>query len=168
MDILQMPLTPVSDPGNPGFVPYCYTFGARYTDVFGKASDVLVRGHIPLWAQTLFLLECVKQMPIRPNETRTGLFPFAPDVPVTFRSMAECFTTDGEPTPEMTLYYERFAMEFSEPEMVHHEADTLGRTWESRKQLVLQRMLYCDIPNNVAQMLTALAIPWAASQGFML
>lgn len=168
MDVLQMPLTPVSDPGNSSFVPYCYTFGARYTDVFGRASDVLVRGHIPLWAQTLFLLECVKQMPIRPNETRTGLFPFAPHVPVTFRSMAECLTMDGEPTPEMTLYYERFAMEFSEPDMVHQEADILGRTWESRKQLVLQSMLFCDIPNDVAQMLTSLAVPWAASQGFML
>ncbi|KAI8148264.1 hypothetical protein BJV82DRAFT_591439 [Fennellomyces sp. T-0311] len=150
------------------FVPHSYTFGVRYTDAYGYASDVLIRGRLPLWCQTLFLSECVKQMPIRANETRTGLFVFAPEVAVTFQSLANSPLTE-ELNPEATLDYERLAMELSEPELLFVEGSPdLETKWEERKQKVIQRMVYCDIPDDMAQVLTDIATAWACGQGFML
>ncbi|KAF7721699.1 hypothetical protein EC973_004288 [Apophysomyces ossiformis] len=150
------------------FVPYCYTFGIRYTNPYGNANDVLVRGNVPLWIQTLFLSNCANNMPIRPNETRTGLIPFAPEVAVTFRTLADCY--GEEPYPELTVTYERFAMELSEPEMYlsEYDADNSGRTWAERKRQVLEQMLYWEIPDGLADMLTNLGSMWAANQGFLM
>ncbi|KAG0174222.1 hypothetical protein DFQ28_000010 [Apophysomyces sp. BC1034] len=161
-----------ADPWSPcimnTFVPYSYTFGIRYTNPYGNASDVLVRGNVPLWIQSLFLSTCANNMPIRPNETRTGLLPFAPEVPVTFRAMADCY--GEEPYPELTIMYERFAMELSEPEMYlsEHDPDNSGRTWAERKRQVLEQMLYWEIPDGLAEALTNLGTIWAANQGFLM
>ncbi|KAI9490795.1 hypothetical protein BDB00DRAFT_836177 [Zychaea mexicana] len=150
------------------FVPYCYTFGVRFADALGYASDVLIRGRLPLWCQTLFLSECAKQMPIRPNETRTGLFVFAPEVAVTFQSLANAPLTE-ELSPELTLCYERLAMELSDPELLFADGSPdLETEWEDRKQRVIQRMVYCDIPDDMAQVLTDMATAWACAQGIML
>ncbi|KAI9264879.1 hypothetical protein BDA99DRAFT_507165 [Phascolomyces articulosus] len=151
------------------FVPFSYTFGVRFTDALGYASDILIRGRLPLWCQTLFLSECVKQMPIRPNETRTGLFVFAPEVAVTFQSLANANTVDNPLSPELTLAYERLAMEMSDPELLFaDDSPDLETEWEDRKQKVIQRMVYVDIPDDLAQVLTDMATAWACAQGFML
>ncbi|KAI7860476.1 hypothetical protein BDC45DRAFT_494513 [Circinella umbellata] len=151
------------------FVPYSYTFGVRFTDALGYASDILIRGRLPLWCQTLFLSECVKQIPaIRPNETHTGLFVFAPEVAVTFQSLANA-PMSNELSPELTLRYERIAMELSDPELLFEDdSPDLEMEWEDRKQRVIQRMVYCDIPDDLAQVLTDMATAWACGQGFML
>ena len=129
------------------FVPYSYTFGVRYTNVNKNGRDILFRGHLPAWCQTLFLAECQNKKPLRANDVVYGLFPFAPTVPVTFRSLAGCCFVDGEPNPELTMWYERCAMELSEPEMLIDEqgTDTFGLTWADRRQQILQGMLSCEI-----------------------
>ncbi|KAL0087747.1 hypothetical protein J3Q64DRAFT_1820767 [Phycomyces blakesleeanus] len=135
-----------------------YTFGVRYTNPYGGASDVLIRGRLPLWCHNLFLAECARQMPIKPNETRYGLFPFAPHVPVTFGSMDNyAATIEGEPTPDLTVVYERIAMELIEPEFAYDEFHDSANV----KQEILKHILYCDIPDNVAQWLSSLADSWA-------
>lgn len=101
-------------------------------------------------------------MPIRANETRAGLFPFAPEVIVTFRPMT---MSDYDADPELTLCYERFAMELSEPDMLFGEDE---ETWAERKQRVLQKMLYCEISDDLAQSLTDRATAWATAQGYIL
>ncbi|KAI9322679.1 hypothetical protein BX666DRAFT_1897446 [Dichotomocladium elegans] len=148
--------------GPTSFVPCSYTFGARYTDAYGNSSDVLIRGHIPLWCQTMFLSEAVNQMPIRAGESKAGLFIFAPNVTVPFQSLASIYSAENEPNPELTMSYERLAMELSEPEMLSDESG-----WESRKQQVLERMLVCDVPDHLAQILTDMAQAWANEQGLV-
>ncbi|KAI8390859.1 uncharacterized protein BYT42DRAFT_610131 [Radiomyces spectabilis] len=149
------------------FVPYSYTFGARYTNPYGGAQDILIRGQIPLWCQILFLSSCVNQMPIRPHETRSGLFPFAPNISVTFGRLAEAAVPENEISPDLGFMYERFAMDISEPEMLLNDDDGCGHTWAERKQEILQQTLYCNIPDHLAAIITGEAAIWAAQQSLI-
>ncbi|KAI9020170.1 hypothetical protein CLU79DRAFT_755996 [Phycomyces nitens] len=142
----------------PTFIPYSYTFGMRYTNPYGGANDVLIRGRLPLWCHNLFLAECARQMPIKPNETRYGLFPFAPHIPITFGTMDNCPTIEGEPVPDLTVVYERIAMELIEPD--YYQAGLTSNS-SGVKLEILKHILYCDIPDDVAQWLSGLANSWA-------
>jgi hypothetical protein len=153
------------------FVPYSYTFGSRYTNPFDGTSDLMIRGKLPLWCQTLFLSECIKQgEPIRANEPRSGLFPFAPHITVTFRSLADSYSAhDFTAYPEMTVLYERFTMENIDPYALPEGCGALHEDqWPERKKEVLEGMLLCDIPDSLAALLDDMATVWAASQGLIL
>lgn len=150
------------------FIPYSYTFGARYTNPYGNASDLVIRGKLPLWCQTLFLSTCLKQTdPIQPNVPRLGLFPFAPHVPVTFTSLAA--HEDPLISPDLTFLYERFTMEhidpFALPDIGEGEYEY---QWPEKRQDILQHILICDLPDPLAKILSDMATVWAASQGLML
>lgn len=150
------------------FIPYSYTFGARYTNPYNNASDIVIRGKIPLWCQTLFLSVCLKQTePVQPNVPILGLFPFAPQVAVTFTPLIQDETTSI--MPELTVLYERFTMEhvdeFSYPEISDQEFES---NWPQRKKQIYQNILVCDIPDHLAKILNDMATIWAASQGLML
>lgn len=150
------------------FIPYSYTFGARYTNPYGNANDLVIRGKLPLWCQTLFLSSCMKQTePIRPNVPRLGLFPFAPHVPVTFTSLAA--HDDSLVSPELTILYERFTMEHIDPlALPDIVEDQYECQWPEKRQEVLQNILICDLPDDLAKILSDMASVWAASQGLML
>ncbi|KAF1797358.1 hypothetical protein V8B55DRAFT_1516815 [Mucor lusitanicus] len=151
------------------FIPYSYTFGARYTNPYNNASDLVIRGKLPLWCQTLFLSNCIKQTePVQAHVPRSGLFPFAPQVTVTFKPLIQDETDSI--VPELTVLYERFTMEdmddaFIFPELTDEE---LELTWPERKKQVYQRILVCDIPDDLAKILSDMATIWAASKGLML
>lgn len=151
------------------FIPYSYTFGARYTNPYNNASDLVIRGKLPLWCQTLFLSNCIKQTePVQAHVSRSGLFPFAPQVTVTFKPLIQDETDSI--VPELTVLYERFTMEdmddaFIFPELTDEE---LELTWPERKKQVYQRILVCDIPDDLAKILSDMATIWAASKGLML
>lgn len=143
------------------FIPYTYTFGARYTNPYGDSHDLIIRGRLPLWCQTLFLSNCLKQTDaIKPNETRLGLFPFAPHIPITFKH----FDPDNNDNvkPELNLTYERITMEHLDPFALPDMDDT---QWQEKKQEILRNILICDLPDDVAKVIEDLSIIWAASQG---
>ncbi|KAI9482997.1 MAG: hypothetical protein EXX96DRAFT_556453 [Benjaminiella poitrasii] len=151
------------------FIPYSYTFGASYTNPYKQVRDLVVRGKIPLWCQTLFLSTCLKQdEPILPYVTITGLFIFAPQVAVTFKPLIEDETNAIK--PELALVYERFTLEHTGPpssinleEYEHFDTD-----WPDRKKEVLKNMLVCNIPDDLAEALHDAATVWAASQGLLI
>ncbi|KAI8640822.1 hypothetical protein BD408DRAFT_419094 [Parasitella parasitica] len=150
------------------FVPYSYTFGARYTNPYNNTSDLVIRGKIPLWCQTLFLSVCLKQTEsVQANVPRVGLFPFAPQVPVTFTPLIQNETDTI--MPELTVLYERCTMEYMDaysfPECLD---DEFGQSWSERKKQIYQNILVCDIPDHLAKILNGMATVWAASQGLML
>ncbi|KAI8092869.1 uncharacterized protein BX664DRAFT_357366 [Halteromyces radiatus] len=148
------------------FIPFSYTFGARYTNPY-HGRDVVIRGgQLPMWCQTLFLNECVNRMPLQPNVPYTGLFPFAPSLIVVFQSLSSVVSSsDQDYYPELTLVYERYAMELSEP--VHiMEIGGNSAMWADQKQEIMNQMLFCDIPEASVPILTQLATLWAAEQGF--
>ncbi|KAI9301285.1 hypothetical protein BJ944DRAFT_271720 [Cunninghamella echinulata] len=149
-----------------GFVPFSYTIGGRYTNPY-NGRDVLLRGgQLPMWCQTLFLNECMSRMPLEPHVPYTGLFPFAPSIVITFKPLSSSMQQKYDCYPELTLIYEKYAMELSEPD---HIMDMEGTTnlWKDQKQQILDKMLYCDIPEETVPILTQLATIWAADQGFL-
>ncbi|CAO3622775.1 unnamed protein product [Cunninghamella blakesleeana] len=156
---------------NEGFIPFSYTIGGRYTNPY-NGRDVLLRGgQLPMWCQTLFLNECMSRMPLEPNVAYTGLFPFAPSIVITFQTLSSIQNNQNNDSskncyPELTLVYEKYAMELSEPD---HMMDLDGTTnlWKNQKQQILDKMLYCEIPNESVPILTQLATIWAANQGFL-
>lgn len=143
------------------FIPYSYTFGARFTNPYGRAHDLVIRGKVPLWCQTLFLSVCMKQIEtIQANVPQYGLFPFAPQVPVTFKPFVETYGI----TPDLTVLYERYTMEHTDPfAMGEGEAE-----WPERRQEILQDILVCDLDDGLAKILSDMAIVWATSQGLMI
>ncbi|CAO3592261.1 unnamed protein product [Absidia cylindrospora] len=150
------------------FMPYSYTFGARYSNPY-HGRDVVIRGNqLPLWCQTLFLNECINRMPLEPNVPYTGLFPFAPNFTVVFQTLStDISSANYQPCyPDLTFVYERYAMEFSDPfSPVDADTDAL---WSKQKQQVVDEMLLCDIPEVSAEVLTQLANLWATDQGLNL
>ncbi|KAG2195954.1 hypothetical protein INT47_007090 [Mucor saturninus] len=143
------------------FVPYSYTFGARFTNPYGHAHDLVIRGKIPLWCQTLFLSVCMKQSaPIQPNVPTLGLFPFAPQIPVTFKPFIETYGI----SPDLTVLYEKCTMEHADPfTMSDTEAE-----WPEKRQEILQDILVCDLEDGLAKILSDMAVVWATSQGLMI
>ncbi|KAI7885082.1 hypothetical protein K492DRAFT_172809 [Lichtheimia hyalospora FSU 10163] len=149
--------------GNLQFTPFSYTFGARYTDAYGYASDIVIRGNLPVWVQSLFLAECVRQnQPVRAGDTRSGLFTFAPAVAVQFQSLQQ----QSSVNPELALAYERIALELVEPDMLLTTTQTLEEEESIWNERVIEKMLICNIPDSMAQILTEMATAWASSQGF--
>ncbi|KAI8068121.1 uncharacterized protein B0P05DRAFT_551854, partial [Gilbertella persicaria] len=148
------------------FVPYSYTFGARYTNPYGNAHDLVIRGKLPLWCQTLFLSTCLKQAtPVQPHVALFGLFPFAPQVAVTFKPLTEEY--EHAISPELTLLYERFTLEHYDP-LIDIDQDEYECLWAQKKKDILQNILVCDIPDDLAKFLNNMAALWAANQGLMI
>jgi hypothetical protein len=154
------------------FIPYTYTLGIRFTNPYNNMRDVLVRGKIPLWCQTLFITECMRFLPIAPGSTVKGLLPFAKDIQFKFTTVPIIQSSSNakvvEPFPELIVLFERFAMEVTDPQMMLDNADVYGHTWEERQNVILGGVLFCDIPDETALMITTLANEWATAQGLSL
>lgn len=147
------------------FIPYTYTFGSRYTNPYGDRHDLIIRGRLPLWCQTLFLSNCLKQHDaIKPDETRLGLFPFAPHIPVTFKRF-DPDNNDSMITPELTIIYERITMDHLDPFALPDAYDTLETQWPDKRLEILKNILICDLPDETSKTIEDLSILWAASQG---
>ncbi|KAI8967809.1 hypothetical protein BDF20DRAFT_899406 [Mycotypha africana] len=158
-------------------IPYSYTFGVRYTNPYTDAKDMAVRGRLPLWIQTLFLSECVRQqetqqLVIQPHTPYAGLFPFAPSITVTFQPvLATAAAAEGETVswiePELLLAYEKITMDHLDARIDLFDHDRQPEQQQERKhrKRVLSNMLICLIPDSLCQPLTDLAHLWAASQG---
>ncbi|KAI7894991.1 uncharacterized protein EV154DRAFT_49183 [Mucor mucedo] len=142
------------------FIPYTYTLGVRFTNPYKKMRDVLVRGNIPLWCQTLFITECVRLLPIEQGMTLKGILPFAKDVEFTFGSLQF-----DDPYPDLLIMFERFAMELSDPHMMYEVPPNELCRWKNRQLNILDGVLYCEIPDETAMLVTNLADAWATSQG---
>lgn len=142
------------------FIPYTYTIGVRFTNPYMKMRDILVRGNIPLWCQTLIITECVRLLPIEQGMTLKGILPFAKDVEFTFGSLQF-----DDPYPDLLIMFERFAMELSDPHMIFEVPPNELCRWKNRQLNILDGVLYCEIPDETAIMITDLADAWAASQG---
>ncbi|KAI8093056.1 uncharacterized protein BX664DRAFT_357533 [Halteromyces radiatus] len=148
------------------FIPYSYTLGVRYSNIGNEKVDMMIRGNIPLWCQTFLLYEFYKASPpVKANETRTGLIPFAIEIPVTFRSMID--KNDNVEDPELLLWYERLAMDTSDHEL-YGRNKIFTVEYENARLDILERMVLCDISNDQAAIITALAKEWAREQGFNL
>lgn len=148
------------------FVPYTHTIGIRYTNPYGYNRDVLVRGNIPLWCQTLFITECLRLLPIAPGTVVHGILPFAKDIGFHFQTIPTLKDNRmREPYPEICVMYERFAMELSDPQMMLENRDVHGKRWEEVQNKILTGILYCEIPDHTASIITSLAIEWAKTQG---
>lgn len=149
------------------FVPYSYTFGARYTNPYGS-NDLVIRGKIPLWCQTLFLSACLKRTePIQMNVPQQGLFPFAPLVSVTFKSLSEYGPYNV--SPDLTILYEKFTLEHVDPfEIPENPKDENCYLRLSKRQEILKSVLVCDLSDDLSKVLSDMATVWAASQGLLL
>lgn len=147
-------------PRQNAFIPYTYTLGVRYTNPYKRMRDVLVRGHIPLWCQTLFITECMHLLPIEQGTTLKGVLPFAKDIEFTFGSLQP-----NDPYPDLLIMFERFAMELSDPHMMYEVPSHEMHLWKSRQLNILDGVLYCEIPDETAMLITNLANAWAGSQG---
>ncbi|KAL9554627.1 hypothetical protein PS6_003309 [Mucor atramentarius] len=148
------------------FVPYTHTIGIRYTNPYSYNRDILVRGNIPLWCQTLFITECLRLLPIAPGTVVHGILPFAKDFGFHFQTIPT--VKDNrllEPYPEICVMYERFAMEVTDPQMMLENKDVHGKRWEDVQNKILTGILYCEIPDHTASIITSLAIEWAKTQG---
>ncbi|KAI8341881.1 hypothetical protein BC941DRAFT_414742 [Chlamydoabsidia padenii] len=151
------------------FIPYTYTLGARYTSLSGHQQDYMIQGAIPLWCQTLILFDIYSaQPPIRPNETRYGLITFAPHLPLTFSILTNQQIPDRQTNdePEILLWYERFAMDNVGEE--HSPLDDDNAYWNANERMVLDKLVYCHIPPDLAQLITSLGTTWTANQGYLL
>ncbi|KAG2190790.1 hypothetical protein INT46_007652 [Mucor plumbeus] len=148
------------------FIPYTHTLGIRYTNPYNYMRDILVRGNIPLWCQTLFITECLRLLPIAPGTVVHGILPFAKDIGFHFQTVPIVKNNKfKEPYPEIAVMYERFAMELSDPQMMLENRDVYGKTWEDVQNKILAGVLYCEIPDHTATMITSLSIEWAKTQG---
>lgn len=159
------------EPDVRSFIPYTYTMGVRFTNPYNNSRDILVRGNIPLWCQTLFITECMRFLPITPGSTVNNLLPFAKSIGFEFTTLPIvqfANTQVVEPYPELIVLFERFAMELTDPQMMLKNADVGGRTWEERHKAILGGVLFCDIPDETALIITTLANQWATTQGFPL
>ncbi|KAI8362774.1 hypothetical protein BD560DRAFT_373652 [Blakeslea trispora] len=149
------------------FVPYSYTFGARYTNPYSGAHDLVIRGKLPLWCQTLFLSTCLKQSePIQPHVPQFGLFPFVPQVAVVFKPWNEEDYADLV-TLDLALTYELFTLEHYDPLLGVDQHD-FDHQWSVKKKEILQNVLVCDIPDDLAAFLSNMAATWAVDQGLMI
>lgn len=153
------PTTPAAD-----FVPFTYTLGVRYTNPYNNACDLVVRGKIPLWCQTLLLIECMRYLPILPGTKVKGVLPFLKDTEFCF----EHLYYDKTLYPEMTVIFERFAMELSDPQMIWQNNDNRGNSWQNIHDRILESIVVCDIQDEEAARITAAASQWAMSQGILL
>lgn len=145
------------------FIPYTYTFGVRYTNPY-DGHDLVIRGKVPLWCQTLLLSNCLKQPnTIKPNETRSGLFPFAPNIPLTFKQF------DPENSEniklELNVFYERITMDHLDPFTLPDIYDTAESQWPEKRKEILRNVLICDLSDETAKIIEDFAIVWATSQG---
>ncbi|KAI9478528.1 MAG: hypothetical protein EXX96DRAFT_484213 [Benjaminiella poitrasii] len=149
------------------YKPITYTIGIRFSNPYNHMRDIVVRGNIPLWCQTLFITECLRRLPIHPNSWLAGLLPFAKDISFEFRLISS-YTYQDVPYPQLIPIYERFAMELSEPQIVlmDYSASEDGKEyrWKDREQKILGEVLYCDILDETAVLITSLANEWAKAQ----
>jgi hypothetical protein len=159
------------------FKPFTYTLGIRFTNPYKNMNDILVRGNIPLWCQTLFITECMRVLPIDQGATIKGLLPFAKDIEFHFTALPfvksnvkdqEDITAAAaavEPYPELLVMFERFAMELSDPQMMLEIVNVDAAEWRVRFNTILKGVLYCEIPDDTAIIITTLADEWARTQG---
>ncbi|CAO3578206.1 unnamed protein product [Absidia cylindrospora] len=128
-----------SSPPSSSFIPYSYTVGARYTNPGAES-------------------------PIKPNQTRYGLIPFAPEVPLSFVSMTD--KKDKVDDPELLLWYERLAMDTSDHELYGRYVNS-SPEWETARLDILEGTILCDISSEDAYFITTLGNSWAAREGFI-
>ncbi|KAI9246768.1 hypothetical protein BY458DRAFT_527669 [Sporodiniella umbellata] len=138
-------------------VPFSYTFGARYTNPYSEIRDIVIRGKLPLWCQSLFLSTCLKHTSLKASVPIQGLLPFAPHIKVTLVPLST-----ASPIPELTLLYERLTNDHDDPYSLPGETD-----WPICKRKILDNILIYDIPDLDAAVLENMARQWAAQQGFL-
>lgn len=141
------------------FVPFTYTLGVRYTNPYEGSSDIVVRGNIPLWCQTLFITECLRQLPILPDTIHRSLLPFLKNMPFRFTKF-----NNRDAYPEMAVIYERFALELCDPRLLWQNNDDQGNTWNHAEHQILNTIVLCDISDEQAELITIVATEWAMSQ----
>lgn len=150
------------------FKPFTYTLGIRFTNPFNHMNDLLVRGNIPLWCQTLFITECMRILPIQQGATIKGLLPFGKDIEFHFTRLPLLNTNDTtvvDPYPELLVMFERFAMELTDPQTMLEIPQANQPEWREKLNTILNGVLYCDIPDETAALITTLADAWAKAQG---
>ncbi|ORX59676.1 hypothetical protein DM01DRAFT_1333138, partial [Hesseltinella vesiculosa] len=139
------------------FLPFSYTFGARFTNPY-QSRDVMIRGgRLPTWCQTLFLNECLQRMPLETGVEYDGLFPFAPHVTVSFDALSTFAKANRcqDTYPDLLMSFEKYAMELTEPEII------LADSWSAQQEQIMEHILVCDIPQQAVPILTQLATLWA-------
>ncbi|KAI9348379.1 hypothetical protein BD770DRAFT_395311 [Pilaira anomala] len=141
-------------------VPYTYTLGIRYTQVYKNMKDIVVYGNIPLWCQTLFITECMRMLPIEQGTSRKGLLPFAKEIEFHFVRLGI-----GKVKPDLLIMYERFAAEISDPHMMFNIPTNETSIWEQRQADMIAGVLFCNINEETAAVITKLADAWALEQG---
>ncbi|KAI8341880.1 hypothetical protein BC941DRAFT_499407 [Chlamydoabsidia padenii] len=140
-----------------------YTIGARYINAGNKQGDMMIRGAIPFWCQTLLLHEFYQaRPPIKPGDTRYGLIPFASRLPLTFRAIS-----DNTEDPDLLLWYERYAMDTSDHEFYGKFVDHISPEWQMTRLDILGKVVLCDLSHEDAHVITTLATTWAAQQGII-
>lgn len=157
-DMVQQTILPKQQQNT--FLPCTYTLGVRYTNPYNNMRDVLVRGNIPLWCQTLFITECMRLLPIQQGTTRKGILPFAKDIEFKFGALQV-----DDPYPDLLIMFERFAMELSDPHLMFEIPSQEASLWKTIQINILDSVLYCEIPDDTAIIITKLADEWATSQG---
>ncbi|RUP12064.1 hypothetical protein BC936DRAFT_139843 [Jimgerdemannia flammicorona] len=153
------PPNPIT-PETPEYIPYTYTVGLRNANPY-KHRDILIRGRIPMWVQTLFLNTCLEHLhnagPLHPNMDYVNLFHFAPYVQVTFREMTSDHMLRGvEPFPIVDMLFERLGFETEE---LSHDDDTIPPSPE--KSTGTNEPDFSDFPPDIAIALN----PWPPYYG---
>ncbi|KAI7902994.1 uncharacterized protein BX663DRAFT_509134 [Cokeromyces recurvatus] len=138
-----------------------YTMGIRFTNPYKHMRDIVVRGNIPLWCQSLFIVEYLKRLPVQPNAVLNGLLPFAKDILFEFKLLS---ADQDVPFPILIPAYERYAMELSEPQILFNynsfKSNDMQIGWKEREKRILNEVLYCDISDETAELITNLANEW--------
>ncbi|KAG2173640.1 hypothetical protein INT43_005058 [Umbelopsis isabellina] len=162
------------------FIPYSYSSGARYCSPY-RVLDVLLRcAHLPNWAQTIFILNCISYMKehgqIEPGKPYPGLFaPYAPSTDVTFRILNNDTLISGqEPFPLALMIFEHLCFDVTEEQdldMLHvMDGMSLGfgndRKQSLRDQIKLARfpILWVELGDGMGQHLAGLANHWLEEQ----
>ncbi|KAI8983566.1 hypothetical protein BDB01DRAFT_722745 [Pilobolus umbonatus] len=160
-DFQQNMYAPFTDACYDMFVPYSYTLGARFTNPY-KGKDIMIRGKVPLWCQSLFISECLDKLSsIQPYVPYTGLFSFAPQMTVIFKPLIsdhENLIEQYQISPEFLVAYEKFTLEDIDQFTLSH-IDSQSQ-WLPHKKSILQNVLICDISDDMAKILDQMSTYW--------
>ncbi|CAO3663730.1 unnamed protein product [Umbelopsis vinacea] len=154
------------------FIPYSFSLGARYCSPY-RVHDILLRcAHLPNWAHTIFIWNCISYMkengPMEPGKAITGLFfPFAPAIDVTFRWLTNDYLMTGqEPFPLALLIYEHLGFDTTEEQDMDMLQVMDGIAFDNKKsakanmKLARFPILWVELGDGMAQHLTGLANHW--------
>ncbi|CAO3622491.1 unnamed protein product [Cunninghamella blakesleeana] len=161
------------------FTQFSYTMGIRYTKI-NQCCDALIQGSIPMWCQTLILHEYYStEPPVKPNETRYGLIPFATHIPLYFQPFLSPDEVGVEieqynhqknkkddATPELLVLYEKLNMELTSSVDFSLDKINSQERYKERNE-ILRNVLCCFISPDYAQLITSLANEWAEEKGYI-